>query len=88
MEIEINKSTEIVPAPKRADSPEKSPTVEDIQEKLKAAEERRRSLEASKMAAIASKMAKIEEASTKEALDAKMETHGGKREAYINELRA
>lgn len=53
------------------------------------------------MAAIASKMAKIEEASrirseqtntfissTKEALDAKMETHEEKREAYINELRA
>lgn len=59
------------------------------------------SLEASKMAAIAQKMQKIEEASrirseqtnnfivtTKEALDAKMETHEEKREAYINELRA
>ncbi|GBP70956.1 Stathmin-4 [Eumeta japonica] len=87
--------------PRRADSPEKSPTVEEIQEKLKAAEERRRSLEASKMAAIAQKMAKIEEASrirseqtnsfitsTKEALDAKMDSHVEKREAYINELRA
>lgn len=53
------------------------------------------------MAAIAQKMQKIEEASrirseqtnnfivtTKEALDAKMETHEEKREAYINELRA
>lgn len=53
------------------------------------------------MAAIAQKMAKIEEASrirseqtnnfivaTKEALDAKMETHEEKREAYINELRS
>lgn len=52
------------------------------------------------MAAIASKMQKIEEASkfrseqtnafistTKEALDAKMETHEEKREAYISELR-
>lgn len=52
------------------------------------------------MAAIAQKMAKIEEASkirseqtnnfivaTKEALDAKMETHEEKREAYISELR-
>ncbi|VVD05571.1 unnamed protein product [Leptidea sinapis] len=90
-----------VPVPRRADSPEKTPSVEEIQEKLKAAEERRRSLEASKMAAIAQKMAKIEEASrirseqtnnfistTKEALDAKMETHEEKREAYINELRA
>ncbi|XP_031763606.2 inner centromere protein B isoform X3 [Galleria mellonella] len=91
-----------VPVPRRADSPtEKTPSVEEIQEKLKAAEERRRSLEASKMAAIASKMAKIEEASrirseqtnnfistTKEALDAKMENHEEKREAYINELRA
>lgn len=53
------------------------------------------------MAAIAQKMAKIEEASrirseqtnnfivaTKEALDAKMDSHEEKREAYINELRA
>ncbi|KAI5636012.1 stathmin family domain-containing protein [Phthorimaea operculella] len=84
------------PLPRRADSTEKSPSVEKIQEKLKAA-----SLEASKMAVIAQKMAKIEEASrirseqtnsfittTKEALDAKMETHEEKREAYINELRA
>lgn len=31
-----------VPAPRRADSPEKVPSVEEIQEKLKAAEERRR----------------------------------------------
>lgn len=31
-----------VPAPRRADSPEKTPSVEEIQEKLKAAEERRR----------------------------------------------
>ncbi|CAG9784700.1 unnamed protein product [Diatraea saccharalis] len=90
-----------VPAPRRPDSPEKTPSVEEIQEKLKAAEERRRSLEASRMAAIAQKMARIEEASrirmeqtnsfistTKEALDAKMETHEEKREAYINELRA
>ncbi|XP_041979347.1 paramyosin isoform X2 [Aricia agestis] len=90
-----------VPAPRRADSPEKTPSVEEIQEKLKAAEERRRSLEASKMAAIAQKMAKIEDASrirseqtnsfinaTKEALEAKMETHSEKREAYIGELRA
>lgn len=53
------------------------------------------------MAAIAAKMAKIEEASrkkdeqttmfissTKEALDAKMETHVEKREAYISDLRS
>lgn len=59
------------------------------------------SLEASKMAAIAQKMQKIEDASrvrseqtnnfivaTKEALDAKMDSHEEKREAYINELRA
>lgn len=32
----------VVPAPRRADSPEKTPSVEEIQEKLKAAEERRR----------------------------------------------
>lgn len=31
-----------VPVPRRADSPEKMPSVEEIQEKLKAAEERRR----------------------------------------------
>lgn len=53
------------------------------------------------MATLAAKMAKIEEASrkkdeqtnnfittTKEALDAKMEIHVGKREAYISDLRA
>lgn len=53
------------------------------------------------MAAIAQKMQKIEDASrirseqtnsfivnTKEALDAKMDSHEEKREAYINELRA
>ncbi|XP_026468690.1 tropomyosin-1 isoform X3 [Ctenocephalides felis] len=88
--------------PKRAGSPPtpKNLSVEEIQEKLKKAEERRLSLEANKMAAITAKMAKIEEASrkkdeqtssfivnTKEALDAKMETHIEKREAYINDLK-
>ncbi|XP_077300994.1 stathmin isoform X6 [Arctopsyche grandis] len=88
--------------PKRPLSPgTKTPSAEEIEEKLKAAEERRLSLEASKMTALAAKMAKIEEASrkrdeltstfitsTKEALDAKMEIHVGKREAYISDLRA
>lgn len=36
-----------VPVPRRADSPEKTPSVEEIQEKLKAAEERRRVSETS-----------------------------------------
>ncbi|KAG8331981.1 Belongs to the stathmin [Homalodisca vitripennis] len=85
------------PAPKRTQSPTRTKSVENIEEKLKAAEERRLSLEASKIASIAAKLAKIEEASkkkdeqtsvfitqTKEALDQKMETHVEKRDAYIS----
>uniref|UniRef100_A0A1B6LG97 Stathmin n=1 Tax=Graphocephala atropunctata TaxID=36148 RepID=A0A1B6LG97_9HEMI len=85
------------PAPKRTQSPTRTKSVENIEEKLKAAEERRLSLEASKIASIAAKLSKIEEASkkkdeqtsvfitqTKEALDQKMETHVEKRDAYLS----
>ncbi|GAB0093448.1 Stathmin [Sergentomyia squamirostris] len=73
-------------------------SAEEIEEKLKAAEERRLSLEAKKMADWNAKMAKIEEASrkkdelnnefmvhTKEVLEAKMEHYEEKREAIIND---
>uniref|UniRef100_A0A1B6DRJ8 Stathmin n=1 Tax=Clastoptera arizonana TaxID=38151 RepID=A0A1B6DRJ8_9HEMI len=73
---------------------------ENIEEKLKAADERRLSLEANKMAVLAAKLSKIEEASkkkdeqnnvfvtqTKEALDQKMELYSENREAYISDLK-
>lgn len=93
-------------------------SVQDIEEKLRAAEERRQvsvhgiflfkpivkilsqQLESNKIAALSAKMLKIEEASrkkdeqtsqfitaTREALEQKMETHLGKREAYISDLK-
>lgn len=88
--------------PKRPASPPSKDklSAQDIEDKLKAAEERRLTLEANKMAALAAKMHKIEEASrkkdeqtsqfiaqTKEALDQKMVEHEGKREAYITDLK-
>lgn len=86
--------------PKRVSSPKNSMSVHDIEEKLKAAEERRLQLESNKMAALSAKMQKLEEASrkkdeqttqfiaaTKEALEQKMEMHGNKREAYITDLK-
>ncbi|KAK9730406.1 Stathmin family [Popillia japonica] len=87
--------------PKRTISPQnKNMSVQDIEEKLKAAEERRQQLESNKIAALSAKMLKIEEASrkkdeqtslfittTREALEQKMETHLGKREAYITDLK-
>lgn len=90
-----------VPPPKRPGSPNnKNTTAENIEGKLKAAEERRLSLEANKMATLAAQLSKIEEASrkkeeqnavfinqTKEALDQKMETHTEKREQYISEIK-
>ncbi|XP_017786423.1 PREDICTED: stathmin isoform X3 [Nicrophorus vespilloides] len=88
--------------PKRTNSPNKNVvSVHDIEEKLRAAEERRQQLEFNKIAALSAKMQKIEDASrkkdeqttqfitnTKDALEQKMETHVGKREAYITDLKS
>ncbi|CAH1396648.1 unnamed protein product [Nezara viridula] len=90
-----------IPPPKRPGSPNnKTTSAENIEGKLKAAEERRLSLEANKMATLAAQLSKIEEASkkkdeqnsvfinqTKEALEQKMETHIEKREQYISEIK-
>lgn len=88
--------------PKRAPSPpQTSPTQQiAIEDKLKAAEERRLSIEAHKLAALAAKLSKIEEASrkkdelsaafiaaTRESLDAKMNNTEEKREAHIADLK-
>ncbi|XP_025993841.2 vicilin-like seed storage protein At2g18540 isoform X1 [Solenopsis invicta] len=88
--------------PKRAPSPpQQSPTQQTaIEDKLKAAEERRLSIEANKLAALTAKLSKIEEASrkkdelsaafitaTRESLDAKMNNTEEKREAHIAELK-
>ncbi|KAK0162959.1 hypothetical protein PV327_006683 [Microctonus hyperodae] len=87
---------------KRAPSPpQPSPTQQTtIEDKLKAAEERRLSLEAHKLASLAAKLSKIEETArkkdelssafmtaTRESLDAKMNNTEEKREAHINELK-
>ncbi|XP_043475826.1 angiomotin-like protein 1 isoform X1 [Leptopilina heterotoma] len=88
---------------KRAPSPpQASPTQEiNIQEKLKAAEERRLSLEANKLAVLATRLSKIEEAArkkdelsaafmaaTRESLDAKMHHTVENRETLITELKS
>ncbi|KAL0101598.1 hypothetical protein PUN28_019020 [Cardiocondyla obscurior] len=87
--------------PKRPPSPpQQSPTQATIQDKLKAAEERRQSIEANKLAVLAAKLSKIEEASRKKdelsaafiaatrvSLDAKMNNTEEKREAHIAELK-
>lgn len=88
---------------KRPPSPQSpSPNqVFSIEEKLRAAEERRQSIEAGKMAALAAQLGKIEEVtrkkdklnasfvqSTRESLDTKMKDSEGKREAYITDLRS
>ncbi|XP_044266803.1 myosin-9 isoform X3 [Tribolium madens] len=86
--------------PKKPVSPKNSMSVQDIEDKLKAAEERRQQLESNKIAALATKMQKIEEASrkkdeqttqfisaTRDALEQKMENHTEKREAYITDLK-
>ncbi|XP_023311483.1 myosin-9 isoform X4 [Anoplophora glabripennis] len=86
--------------PKKQLSPKSSMSVQDIEEKLKAAEERRQQLESNKIAALSAKMVKIEEASrkkeeqtsqfiaaTRDALEQKMELHTEKREAYITDLK-
>ncbi|XP_023166188.1 stathmin isoform X7 [Drosophila hydei] len=89
-----------VAVPKRPVTPGKNVSVEEIEQKLKAAEERRISLEARKMAEISIKLAKVEEATrkkdeitnefitqTKEQLENKMETHVEKREAIISDMK-
>ncbi|XP_055923519.1 stathmin isoform X5 [Eupeodes corollae] len=89
-----------VTLPKRPVTPGRSVSVEEIEKKLKEAEERRISLEAKKMAEISNKLAKIEEATrkkdelnnefitqTKEQLETKMEQHVEKREAIISDLK-
>jgi stathmin len=89
-----------VTPPKKAASPKNSMSVQDIEDKLKAAEERRQQLESNKIAALAAKMQKIEDASrkkdeqtsqfisaTRDALEQKMENHTEKREAYITDLK-
>lgn len=89
-----------VTLPKLPVTPGKAVSAEEIEEKLKAAEERRLSLEAKKMADWSAKMAKIEEASrkkdemdqlfkthAKELLDTKMEQYEEKREQQITEIK-
>ncbi|XP_039486843.1 stress response protein NST1 isoform X1 [Drosophila santomea] len=89
-----------VAVPKRPVTPGKNVSVEEIEQKLKAAEERRISLEAKKMADISNKLAKVEEATrkkdeitnefitqTKEQLESKMELHVEKREAIISDMK-
>jgi len=86
--------------PKLPVAPAKIVSAEEIEEKLKAAEERRLQLEAKKMAEWNAKQAKIEEASrkkevlnhtfasqTKETLEAKMEQYEEKREAIITDMK-
>ncbi|CAG9854529.1 unnamed protein product [Phyllotreta striolata] len=86
--------------PKLSLSPRCSVSFQDIEEKLKAAEERRQQLESSKMAALSSKIVKIEEVgrkkneltsefitATRNALEQKMGIHEEKREAYITDLK-
>ncbi|OXU28367.1 hypothetical protein TSAR_006418 [Trichomalopsis sarcophagae] len=90
---------------KRAPSPthQTSPTqpAVNIEDKLRAAEERRLSLEASKIAALNARLSKIEEVArkkdelnasfvnaTRESLDIKMNNSEEKREAFITDLRS
>lgn len=88
------------PPPKLSLSPKGSMSVQDIEDKLKAAEERRQQLESNKMAAWSTKIMKIEEAgrkknemttdfisTTRSALEQKMGVHEEKREAYISDLK-
>lgn len=89
-----------VTIPKKPVAPGKNVSAEEIEQKLKAAEERRISLEQKKMADLSYKLAKIEEATrkkdeitnefinqTKEQLESKMEQHVEKREAIISDLK-
>lgn len=93
---------QIEAVPKRPVSPPKvSTSIEEIANKLKAAEERRQSLEAQRLSQLADKWNKIEEASqkkaefnstfitqTKEQLEKKMEVITENRETLMNSLRS
>nr|XP_036215746.1 intracellular protein transport protein USO1 isoform X2 [Bactrocera oleae]XP_036215747.1 intracellular protein transport protein USO1 isoform X2 [Bactrocera oleae]XP_036215748.1 intracellular protein transport protein USO1 isoform X2 [Bactrocera oleae]XP_036215749.1 intracellular protein transport protein USO1 isoform X2 [Bactrocera oleae] len=89
-----------VVVPKRPVTPGKNVSAEEIEQKLKAAEERRISLEQKKMADLSYKLSKIEEATrkkdeitnefinqTKEKLETKIEQHVEKREAIISDMK-
>ncbi|XP_055372484.1 stathmin-1-A-like [Condylostylus longicornis] len=95
-----NPATTDVKLPVRPTTPVKNVSAEEIEQKLKAAEERRISLEAKKMADLSNKLAKIEEASrkkdelnqefiiqSKEALVTKLEKHTEKREEIITSIK-
>ncbi|XP_066261143.1 uncharacterized protein PF3D7_1120000 isoform X4 [Euwallacea similis] len=88
------------PLLKKRLSPKNSVSVQDIEDKLKAAEERRQQHESNKIAALSIKLQKIEEASrkkdeqtnqfiftTRDALEQKMGNVTEKREAYITDLK-
>ncbi|KAG5897252.1 hypothetical protein JTB14_013155 [Gonioctena quinquepunctata] len=100
-EVIIGEPEVKVSPPKKQVSPKSSLSVQDIKDKLKAAEERRQQLEYNKMAALSAKILKIEEASrkkneqtsefisaTRDALEQKMEIHEEKREAYMTDLKS
>jgi len=88
--------------PRRVPSPTNTPsTIEKIEQKLKAAEERRVSLESTRKANIKAKLERASEAkekretydetfknSTKTALEQKLEATEEKREAYISDMKA
>lgn len=99
-EVILAEPTINVTLPKLPPTPGKPMSAEEIEEKLKAAEERRLSLEAKKMADWSAKMAKIEEATRKKdeldkefkthskvVLEQKMEQYEEKREAQISEIK-
>ncbi|EEB17440.1 Stathmin, putative [Pediculus humanus corporis] len=91
----------VLTPPKRPLSPPKIVSVADIEEKLKAAEDRRKSLTASQVAILSAKLAKIEDArkkydeqekqfiqQTEEALKQKIASYEENRESHINDLKA
>lgn len=99
-EVILAEPTVNVTLPKLPPTPGKAVSAEEIEEKLKAAEERRLSLEAKKMADWSAKMAKIEEATRKKdeldkefkthakvVLESKMEQYEEKRVAQITEMK-
>ncbi|PNF19152.1 hypothetical protein B7P43_G09805 [Cryptotermes secundus] len=88
-------------APPKQSSPRKEVSMDNIEEKFKAAAKRKLSLEAGRMVNLAIMMSKIEEASerrkeqenyfisqTREALEQKMEVYTENRESLINDLKS
>ncbi|KAL5282019.1 STMN1 family protein [Megaselia abdita] len=86
--------------PRRPAVLDKNVSSQEIERKLRAAEERRLLLEAKKLAEVSNQIARIQEVSrrkqvinnqfknqTKEQLDNKMEHHIGKRESIINDIK-